>query len=130
METPRQERSIGELFGDLTREVSTLVHQEVDLAKTEMTQKATAYGKDAGFVAAGGALAYAGLLGILAAIVLLLATFLPAWIAALIVGIVVAGIGGFLAMRGLDNMKHRSPVPQQTVDTLKENAQWAKEQTT
>jgi hypothetical protein len=125
----RDERSLGELFSDLARETSTLVRQEVQLAKTEMTQKATAVGKDVGFLAVGGAVAYAGLLALIATLIIVLGTIgLPWWLASLIVGVVVAGIGYFLVQKGLNALKHESMAPQQTIQTLKEDRQWAKEQ--
>ena len=123
-------RSLGELFGDLAQNTGTLVRQEVELAKTEMTQKATRVGKDIGFLLAGGAVAYAGFLAILAAIAIGLGQLgVPWWIAALLVGLVVAGIGGFLVMRGLSALRQETAVPQQTIDTLKEDAEWAKAKT-
>jgi tetrahydromethanopterin S-methyltransferase subunit G len=123
-------RSLGELFGDLAQNTGTLVRQEVELAKTEMTQKATRVGKDIGFLLAGGAVAYAGFLAILAAIAIGLGQLgLPWWIAALLVGLVVAGIGGFLVMRGLSALRQETAVPQQTIATLKEDAEWAKAKT-
>ena len=64
METRQEEASLGQLFGDLSREMSTLVRQEVTLAKDEISQKAQSVGKDVGFMAAGGAVLYAGALGL------------------------------------------------------------------
>jgi len=123
-------RSLGELFGDLARDTGTLVRQEVELARTEMTQKAMRVGKDIGFLLAGGAVAYAGFLAILAAIAVGLGQLgVPWWLAALLVGLVVAGIGGFLVMRGLSALRQETAVPQQTIDTLKEDAEWAKAKT-
>ena len=123
-------RSLGELFGDLAQNTGTLVRQEVELAKTEMTQKATRVGKDIGFLLAGGAVAYAGFLAILAAIAIGLGQLgMPWWLAALLVGLVVAGIGGFLVMRGLSALRQETAVPQQTIATLKEDAEWAKAKT-
>ena len=123
------ERSLGELFGDLARETSTLVRQEVQLAKTEMTQKATAVGKDIGFLAVGGAVAYAGLLALIATLIIILGTVgLPWWLASLIVGVIVAGGGYALVQKGLTALKHESMAPQQTIQTLKEDRQWVKEQ--
>jgi hypothetical protein len=125
-----EDRSLGELFADLSHETTTLVHQEVDLAKTEMSQKAAQAGKDVGFLAAGGAILYAGLLALIAALVIGLGQAGPPWwLSALVVGLIVASVGGFLVQRGLDNLKHESLVPHQTVESLKEDAQWAKEQT-
>lgn len=129
MQQSSDERSLGELFGNLARETSTLVRQEVQLAKTEMTQKATAVGKDIGFLAVGGAVAYAGLLALIATLIIILGTIgLPWWLASLIVAVVVAGIGYFLVQKGLTALKHESMAPQQTIQTLKEDRQWAKEQ--
>ncbi len=125
MHTDRGERSLGELFGDLSRETSTLVRQEVTLAKAELTQTATQVGKDVGVLAVGGAIAYAGLLALLAllaAVVLGLVAFgLPAWLAALIVGVVVAGGGYALVRRGLSALKGVDMAPRQTMDTLTED---------
>lgn len=129
MSQNKSDPSIGELFADLAKETSTLVRQEVALARTELSQKAGEVGKDLGFLAIGGAIAYAGLLAIIAAIVIGLATLgLPWWISALLVGLVVAGVGYFLVQRGLSALKRESLAPKQTLDTLKEDAEWAKEQ--
>ncbi len=122
MHTDRGERSLGELFGDLSRETSTLVRQEVTLAKAELTQTATQVGKDVGVLAVGGAIAYAGLFALLAAVVLgLVALGLPAWLAALIVGVVVAGGGYALVRRGLSALKGVDMAPRQTMETLTED---------
>src|SRR5512133_1897300 len=117
----KEERPLGELFGELGDEVSTLVRQEMELARTEMSQKTAGLGRDAGFVAAGGLVAYAGFLAILAGIVVgLAAAGLAWWLSALLVGIVVA-IGGYLIMRsGLDGLKKHDLTPRQTIQTLRE----------
>jgi putative superfamily III holin-X len=129
MDTRSDDRSLGELFSELTRQMSALVRQEVNLAKTEMTQKARDVGKDTGYLAVGAAVAYAGFLMLLVALTLLLGIWIPMWVSALIVGGVVAGVGAFLVLRGRDHLTKTSLAPQQTVDTLKETAQWAKQQT-
>lgn len=124
------ERSVGELLGDLMHETTTLVRQEITLAKNEMTQKAAIAAKNAGALAVGGVIAYTGLLAIVAAIILLLVHWgVTAWVSALIVGIVIAAIGGGLVMKGLTTLKHTDMAPHQTIETLKEDAQWAKDQT-
>ena len=128
MQQSREDRSLGELFGQLTRDITTLARQEITLAKTEMSQKASQAGKDVGYLAVGGAIAYAGFLGILAAIVIVLATFLPWWLSALIVGVVVAGVGYLMIQRGRQNLTNLDPAPHQTVETLKEDREWVKEQ--
>jgi VIT1/CCC1 family predicted Fe2+/Mn2+ transporter len=128
MDAQRDERSLGQLFGDLSRQLSTLVRQEIDLARTEVTTKASAATRDAALMGVGGALAYAGLLVLLGAAVLLLVEVgLDPWLAALIVGVVVAAIGGFLAMRGRDGLQNADLAPKRTIETLKDDADWAKE---
>jgi hypothetical protein len=128
MDAQRDERSLGQLFGDLTRQLSTLVRQEIDLARTEVTTKAGAASRDAAMIGIGGALAYAGLLALLAAVILILVQAgLEPWLSALIVGVVVAGIGGFLIMRGRDGLQKTELAPKRTIETLKDDAEWAKE---
>src|SRR3954453_4403476 len=117
MDKIREERSLGELFSDLSRETSTLVRHEVDLARTEITQKASKVGKDVGTLAVGGAIAYAGFLAILAAVIIILASFIPWWLSALIVGLVVAVIGYFLVQKGLNDLKRQDMAPKQTIET-------------
>src|ERR671917_2037925 len=125
----RDGRSLGELFSELARETSTLVRQEVNLAKTEMSDKASRAGKQVGILAAGGAVAYAGLLAILAAVIVLLNNIMPLWASALLVGVVVAVVGYLLVRRALDALKREDFTPRETMETLKEDQQWAKEQT-
>ena len=121
---PADDRSLGELFGDLSREITTLVRQEATLARTEISQKAARFGKDVGMLAAGGAVAYAGLLAIVAAIIILAAAGMAWWASALVVGIVVAAIGGGLVWSGLNALKHEDLTPRETIDSLKEQGQW------
>jgi len=116
----KTERSLGELLADLTQELTTLVRQELNLFKTEMSQKAKRAGRDVAFVVAGGAIAYAGLLALVAAFICLLALAMPWWAAALIVGLLVAGAGGALVWKGLNDLKQADLVPHETLDTLKE----------
>jgi len=126
----RDDRSLGELFSELAQETSTLVRQEVNLAKTEVTHKASRAGRHLGVLAAGGAVAYAGLLAILAGIIALLNALMPVWVAALLVGIVVAIVGYVLVRRGLDALRREDFAPRETIETLKEDQRWAKDQTT
>jgi len=129
MQVNQNDRSLGELFADLAKESSVLVRQEVALAKAELTQKAGQVGKDIGFLAVGGLVLYAGLLAIIAAIIILIGSLgVPWWLSALLVGLIVAGAGYFLVQRGLQALKRENLAPQQTIETLKEDAQWVKEQ--
>jgi len=130
MQTRRDDRSLGELFAELSRETSNLVREEVALAKAEVRKTATEAGKDVGYMAAGGFVAYAGFLALIAAVILGLGEFLPLWLAALLVGLVVAGIGYFLVQRGLSGLKNLQVAPQQTIETLKEDKEWIQDQVT
>lgn len=116
-----QERPLGQLFQELAQDTRSLVSLEVELAKTEMTEKVVKTGKDVGFLAAGGFVAYAGLLAIIAAVIVGLANFIPAWLSALLVGAVVVLIGYALIRKGLNDMKSRSMAPEQTVASLKQD---------
>lgn len=129
MQQQKDDRSLGELFADLARDTSTLVRQEVTLAKTEMTEKASKVGKDIASMAVGGAIAYAGLLALIAGVILGLGEFIPLWISALLIGAVVAGIGYMLIQRGRSALASEDLTPRQTIESLKEDAEWAKEQT-
>ena len=124
----KQDRPLGELFSELANETSTLVKQEVALAKVEIAQKASQVGRNVGFLVVGGAVAYAAFLALMAAVIIGLARVMPAWGAALLVGVVVAAAAGLLIYKALSALRAADPVPRQTVETLKEDAQWVKEQ--
>ena len=127
----RDERSLGDLFSDLSRETTTLVRQEVQLAKAELTQSATEAARGIGMLVAGGAVAYAGLLFLLLAIVFgLIQAGWDAWVSALVVGLVVVAIGAILVLRARESLKPANLAPRRTVETLKEDQEWAKEQIT
>ena len=124
-----KDKSLGELFGDLMRETSNLVRQEVQLAKTEMTQKAAIVGKSLGLAIAGALLGLGAFGAFVATMILLLVKFgLDAWLAALIVTAVLGGLAAALALMGISAIKKASLAPKHTVETLKEDVQWAKEQ--
>lgn len=124
----KEERSLGDLFSELATETSTLVRQEVALAQTELTQKATKVGKNVGFLVVGGAVGYAALLAVIAAVIIGLANFIPAWASALIVGVVVGIVAYLLISSALAALKKTDLTPRETVETLKEDAQWLKNQ--
>ena len=117
------------MFAELSRETRTLVQQELQLAKTELTEKASKMGKGAAFIVGGGLIAYGGLLAIVAALVLILmAIGLPPWAAAFLGGVLVAGIGYLLIRAGCAALKFQDLAPRKTIETLKEDAQWLKAQ--
>lgn len=127
-EAVKQERSLGDLFSELAGETGTLVRQEIALAQAEMTKKASVVGINVASLAVGGAVGYAALLAIMAGIIMALAYFIPAWLAAFIVGAVVAGIAYFMVSTALTKLKNTELTPTETVDSIKEDAKWLKNQ--
>lgn len=122
------DRSLGELLGDLGTQVTTLVRKEIELARTEVTDRASAAGRDAAMVGLGGALVYAGVLGLMAAVVLgLIDAGLEPWISALLVGIIVAAVGGALVARGRTGLATTDLKPKRTIETLQDDAEMLKE---
>jgi hypothetical protein len=126
-------RSIADLLKDLRDETTTLVRQDVALAKTEMCEKAANLGRNAGYMGVGGVLAHAGVLVLLLGLSALLYAGLveaglshmtSGWLAPLIVGAVVAIIGYILVQKAISAFKHETLVPEKTVNSLKENQQW------
>jgi len=124
----KQEQSLGELFSELAGETGTLVRQEIALAQVEITQKASTVGINVASLAVGGAVGYAAVLAILAGVIMGLANFMPAWIAALIVGAVVAAVAYFMVTAALNKLKNTELTPTETVDSIKEDAKWLKNQ--
>jgi len=130
MAESRSDRSLGDLFASLTSQLGQLIHKEVELARTEITANAVRTGKNASLIGVGGAIAYGGFLVVLAAAVgALMALGLDLWLAALIVGVVVIGIGYALIQRGRSQLEAASMAPTRTIESLKEDAEWAKDQT-
>lgn len=121
-----RERSVGELFARLSREASLLVRQEIDLAKAELVQQGRAAGKGAVLLGAGAVFGLGAFGAATAALILAIALALPAWAAAVIVMIVYGAIAGMLALSGKGRLQRAAPPAPQTVETLKENVEWAK----
>jgi cbb3-type cytochrome oxidase subunit 3 len=126
-----RERPIGELLKDLSQQTATLVRQEMELAKAEITQKGKRAGVGAGMFGAAGVAGLATLGAFTAFLILVLNTFLDAWLAALIVTVLYAAVAGVLALQGKKKFDEASPLaPEQTVETIKEDVEWAKHPTT
>lgn len=125
----RREESMAELVKELSRQTSTLVRQEVGLAKAEMAQKGKQAGIGVGMFGGAGAVGFLALAALTTCFIAALESVMALWLAALIVAIVYAAIAGVLAMAGKKEVQQAAPpVPEQTLDTLKEDAQWAKSQ--
>ena len=123
----RRDEPLGEVARDLTRDLSLLVRQEVQLAKAEMAEKGRVAAPGVGMI--GGATVTALLAGgaLTAAAILALAIFLPEWLAALIVGAVLAVAAYVLVKQGKERVAEAgAPIPEQTIETVKEDVEWAK----
>jgi uncharacterized membrane protein YqjE len=119
------EPSLGELFKQLAQDSAALVRQEMALAKAEMRDNLRSYTKDVAMVVVGGLLALLGALVLIAFLVVALGDALDNyWLGALIVGVLFVAVGGFLAKKNLNNLKHDDLKPEQTLQTLKEDKQW------
>jgi uncharacterized membrane protein YqjE len=124
-----RERSIGELLKQLSEETTRLVHQELELAKAELTQKGRQAGAGAGLLGGAGVIGLLAAAALTACFILVLDAVMPAWLAALLVAVVYGAIAAVLAMRGRNKVKQAAPpVPEQTIETVKEDVQWAKTQ--
>ena len=124
----RRERSIGELFSELASETGTLVRQEVELAKTELTQKATFIGKQSAIVGVGALLGVVALITFAGALVLILGLAMPYWASALIVTVLFGGAAALFASKGLTAIKNFNFKPTQTIASIEDNKQWATRQ--
>lgn len=123
-----KEASLGELFGDLAAKTGNLVRQEAALVQTEVTAKAITAGKQLGSLAVGAFVGYAGALVLIGALVAGLATFIPLWLSALIVGSILAGGSFFLISSALTVLKETEWTPRESIESIKEDAQWLKKQ--
>lgn len=125
----REDRSMGELFGQLSQDLALLMRQETQLAKAEIQSKVSRATRNLTSLAAGGVVALLGGLALTAAIILLLVDpiGLEPWLAALIVAVVFGGGGYLMLQGGLRDLKSMDPTPRRTVESIKEDIQMAKE---
>lgn len=124
-------RPLAGLLSDLWRETTTLVHDEVELAKADITEKVAQAGRGVGAVATGGAVLFGGFLVLLGAAVSALWRLLPPdmapWLAPLIVGAIVAIVGGVMLSGGLKKLKAENLKPERTLQSLRADRDLAKE---
>jgi uncharacterized membrane protein YqjE len=124
-----RDRSLGELLKQLSEQTTQLVHQELELAKAELTQKGKQAGAGAGLFGGAGALGLAALGALTACFILALNAVMPAWLAALLVAVGYGIVAFVLVKQGQARMKRAAPpVPTQTIETVKEDVEWAKTQ--
>jgi hypothetical protein len=122
-----QDRPLGELLSDLAQDARSIVSLELALARSEMAEKVSSMGKSAGFVAAGGLVAFAGFLAIIAALIIAFGNLIPLWLSALLIGVVVAVVGYALAQKGLSDIKNQSLAPKRAIQSLREDKEWLEE---
>jgi uncharacterized membrane protein YqjE len=128
-EPDQRERPIGELVKDLSSQTSTLVRQEIALARAELQEKGKVAGKGAGMLGGAAAAALLALGALSAALITVLDDAMPTWVAALIVMVLWAIVAGVLASAGKKELQRATPPVPQTVETVKEDIQWAKNPT-
>jgi uncharacterized membrane protein YqjE len=124
-----RDRPTGELLKQLTDQTTALVRQEIELAKLELREKGRKAGVGAGMFGGAGLFGVYAFGALTACIILAIATFLPGWLAALIVAVAYGGVAGVLALRGKARVREAGPLmPEQAVDTTKEDVRWVKTQ--
>ena len=122
-----RERPIGEVAKSLTSDLSLLLRQEIDLAKAEMAEKGRTAAPGLGMFGGAGIVGLCAAGAVTAFLILVLSTFLPDWAAALVVGAVLATVAYVLVQQGKERVADAgAPVPEQTIETLKEDVDWAK----
>lgn len=121
------DRSIGQIIADITRDFRDLLRDEVALAKAEFNQALKKIITGVILLAVGGVLATTGLSALVASAILGLTAYWSPWVAALVVGVAIIVIGGILAMAGIRNFRAAEIMPDRTIRTLKDDAQAVKE---
>jgi uncharacterized membrane protein len=123
------DKNLAELLNDLSQELAALMHQELDLAKAEVTAKGKRLGVGAGLLAGAAVAAFLGLGAVVVCLIAALSTALSVWLAALLVGVVLLATAGVLGVVGKTDIQRASPpVPQEAVESTKEDVAWLKTQ--
>ena|SRR5215216_1136361 len=129
--TGLRERPLSEVAQDLTRDLSLLVRQEVELAKSEMAKKGRVAAPGLGMIGGAGVVGLVAAGALTAFLILVMSLVLDEWLSALIVGVALAGAAYVLAKQGKERVEEAgSPLPEQTIETVKEDVEWAKTRAT
>ena len=127
MDVPRMDRSLGELFSDLSQQTAELIRQEMRLAKAELSEKAADVGRHAMMIGVGIPFALAAVVALAGAVALLLVQFgVVPWVAALLAAVAMGAVAFLLAQSGISALKQKSIAPVETMHSLKETTQWLK----
>jgi len=124
----QEQPKLGELFSTLSDQISQLFRQEVQLAQAEMTRKATRAGQNAAIIFIGGVVGLGAFLSLVAALILVLAQLMAAWLAALVVAVLLGVVAALLVRYGLNKLKEIDPAPRRTIETMRENKEWLTQQ--
>jgi hypothetical protein len=124
-----REQPIGDLLKQLSQETSTLVKQEMALARAELEEQGRRAGKGAGMLGGAGVAGLLTLGALTATLIALLDTAMATWLAALIATVIWAAVAGVLALQGRNKLKQATPPAPQTVETVKEDVRWARTRT-
>ncbi len=121
------DRPVAELLREFSEQTTTLVRQELELAKLELTEKGKRAGIGAGMFGGAGVVGLYAVGALTAALIIALATAMTAWLAALIVGVLYAAIAGILALTGKSKVQQAvPPLPEQATESVKEDVQWTR----
>lgn len=123
-------RTLGDLFSELTDDFSSLVRKEMQLARVETMEKVNDATKSIVWIAAGGMIGYAGFIALVIAGIIGLAAFMPLWLSALSLGLVLVVVSAILIQSGRSSLNEMSFVPEKTVESIKEDAEFVKEKVT
>ena len=127
MDVSRMDRSLGELFSDLSQQTAELIRQEMRLAKAELSDKLSDVGKHMAMIAAAAVFGLAALMAVTAGVVLLLVEVgVEPWLAAVITAVLMGIVAFLLAQSGIAALRKKSIAPVETMDSLKETTQWLK----
>lgn len=130
MDVPRMDRSLGELFSDLSQQTAELIRQEMRLAKAELSEKLSDVGRHAAMIAAAAVCALAATMAVTAGIVLLLVELgVTPWLAAVITAAAMGALAFLLAQSGISALRKKSIAPVETMHSIKETTQWLKNET-
>ena len=117
-------RSLGDLFGELSNEFRLLVQQEIALAKVEISEKLSLLRRDVAYIVGGATIAFVAFQVFMAMLIIVLALIIPLWLSALLVGLVLAGVAYGFISKGLKGIDEHSIKPDVTIESIKEDKEW------
>jgi predicted membrane-bound spermidine synthase len=131
MNVPHMDRSLGELFSDLSQQTAALIQQEMRLAKAELSEKFADVGKNAAMIAAAAVFGLSALGALTAGIILLMIELgMTPWLAAVLTAALMGLVAFLLAQSGIAALRKKSLAPVETIDSIKETTQWLKNPST